>query len=105
MDLSFKNALIKAYFEGSNDYIPSSELMYVHEHPLVQNSFVTELEGMINRAAEVMVKRNIKGIVVQRFIDATEKLGAELPGINKENAPTVLEHLRAIYKLCDNLLN
>ena len=39
MDLSFSNELIKNYFEGSDDYVPVTELIYVHEHPLIKGSF------------------------------------------------------------------
>jgi len=105
MELSFSNGLIKAYFEGNNEYIPTSELIYVHEHPLIQNSFLTEIERMVNQATEVLIRKKITGVVIERFIEATMKLGAELPSITRENAPMILEQLRVVYKLCNNLLN
>jgi hypothetical protein len=104
IDFTFKNELINKYFEGDNSYIPVSELIYLHEHPLIRQSFLVELERMINETSEYMVKRNMKGPVVQKFIDATKSLGAELPTINQQNAPKILEQLRKIYKLCKNLL-
>ena len=104
MDLSFSNELIKNYFEGSDDYIPVTELIYVHEHPLIKGSFLVELEHTINRTTEELLRTNTKGVVLDKFIDATIKLGAELNDISKENAPNILMHLRTVYQLCNLIL-
>ena len=100
MDLSFKNTLIKAYFEGDNSYIPVMELLHIHEHPLIRDSFLVELERMINETTEILVKKNMQGQVVQQFTDAAIKIGAELPRLTRENAPNVLAAMRTVYKLC-----
>lgn len=108
MDFSFKNTLIKDYFEGSNSdtklYTPSSELIYLHEHPLIRHSFLVELESMILKTSQVIEDRNIKGIVLEQFIEYTKELGRQLPTINADNAPQILNSLRKIYRLCKSLL-
>lgn len=103
-DFSINNPQIKAYFNGSDEYIPSSEFMYIHTHPLVKPNFVDHIESMINRSAVIIEKRSIRGVVIEKFTDLAIKLGAELPNVTQETAPVVLSHLREIYKLCKNLL-
>jgi len=105
MDFSLNNTLILNYFEGSDEYLPSSELIYLHEHPLVKGSFLVEIERMINDTTELMVKKNMQGTIVQKFTDSAIKLGAELPTINQQNAPVILGELRKVYTLCKGLLN
>lgn len=91
VDFTFKNELIKKYFQGDNSYVPISELIYLHEHPLIKESFLVELERKINRAAEVMAARNLQGKVVNRFIESTMNLGALLPKVDQESAPKILD--------------
>jgi hypothetical protein len=105
MNFTFENTLIKNYFEGSDEYIPVSELIYLHEHPLIKDSFLIEIERLINVTTELMIAKKMQGVIVQKFVDVTMKLGAELPSITQQNAPIILEHLRTIYKLCNSLLN
>jgi hypothetical protein len=104
-DLTFSNAMILDYFKGDNSYVPTSELIYLHEHPLIRDSFLVEIEKMIHETSEVIVKKNINGNIVENFIQAAIKIGAALPTINQQNAPNILEQLRVVYKLCKHLLN
>lgn len=97
--------MIRDYFEGDDSYIPVSELIYLHEHPLIRQSFLVEIERLINTVSEYLVKRNTQGAVVNKFIDLTIKLGAELPTVNKQNAPIILDLLRKIYTMSNKLLN
>ena len=101
--MSFKNQMILGYFKGDNSYIPSSELIYLHEHPLIKDSFLREIEQMIRNTTQTLKSRNTKGVVVQKFIDASKALGAELPTINQQTAPKILEQLRVIYNLCKSI--
>lgn len=103
-DFSFDNISIKAYFEGSDTYIPVSELMYIHSHPLVRPNFLDQLEKLILRTNELIQAKNIRGAVIERLADHAMKFGAELPTISQENAPTILSHLREIYRICTGLL-
>lgn len=103
-DFSFKNQQILNYFEGSDEYVPSSELIFIHSHPLVKPNFLDEMEAMILKTSLVIQKRNIRGVVIDKLSNLAMKFGAELPTITQENAPTILSHLRGIYKICDSLL-
>lgn len=104
VDLSLKNESIKDYFLGSDFYVPVSELIYVHEHPMIRPNFLADLEVIILRTSKLMEDKNIKGKVVDKFLNLTIKLGQELPVISKENAPRILSTLRAVYMLCTKLL-
>jgi hypothetical protein len=105
MDLSFNNELIMQYFNGDDSYIPSSELIYLHEHPLIRDCFLVQIERMVHETAQLFERKNMRGSVVQKFIDSTIKIGAELPNLNKDNAPIVLNELRSVYWLCKGLLD
>lgn len=102
-DFSFNNLQIRQYFKGSDSYAPTSELLYVHSHPLVRPNFLAELETMINEASQVMVQRNMTGAPVQKFTALAQALGRELPELTDKNAAAVLGTLREIYKLCSTI--
>lgn len=99
------NEQIRAYFKGSNKYIPTSELVYLHEHPLIRNSFLADIEALIDKSTQCLLANNVQGAIVDKFIHHTIKLGELLPEVNKDNALLILEALRDIYVLCVNLLN
>jgi hypothetical protein len=99
-DLSFGNYRIRQYFDGSDDYIPSAELLYIHTHPLIKPNFLNELESFINLTAKDMADRNMKGAIVNKFVQHTKALGVQLPTLTNQNAANVLAALREIYKLC-----
>lgn len=103
-DFSFKNTQILNYFKGSDAYIPSSELMFIHSHPLIRPNFLDEIEAMILKTDQVIQKKKTRGVVIEKLTALATKFGAELPNITQENAPTILTHLREIYKICDSLL-
>lgn len=104
VDLSFTNQQIKGYFEGSGSYVPSSEIVYIHTHPLIKPNFLDEIEAIVNKTAVLIEQKKIRGSVIDRFTKLAINLGVELPGITLESAPAVLSHLRDIYKLCNDLL-
>jgi len=105
MDFTFNNAQIRNYFDGNASYTPSSELLYLHEHPLIKASFLQEIEVKINACCVVFEQHNLKGKVITDFIDLTKAMGSFLPDLNRETAPAFLEVLRKINTLCDKLLN
>jgi hypothetical protein len=100
VDLSFGNYRIRQYFEGSDAYIPAAELLYVHTHPLIKPNFLNEMESFINLTAKEMADRNMKGVIVDKFVNHTKALGVQLPAITNQNAAVILAALREIYKLC-----
>lgn len=104
LDFSFSNTQIKAYFEGSDAYVPVSELMYIHSHPLIKPNFLDQLEALILQTSELIKKKNIRGAIIDRLTTHAASFGAELPTITQDNAPKILGHLREVYKICNGLL-
>lgn len=103
-DFSMKNPFIAAYFKGSDTYIPTSELMYIHSHPLIQPNFLNEIEALINQTAEIFAVRNLKGGPANRFAHLAESLGKLLPILSESNAAEALVILREIYKFCNKII-
>lgn len=106
IDFTIKNnQQIRDYFRGSDSYIPSSELVYLHEHPMIRESFLAEIEALVHTSAECLVTHKVQGALIEKFILSTQKLGALLPEVTKDNAPHILDELRTVYVLCNNLLS
>lgn len=104
MDFTLNNQLIKDFFEGDDSYIPSGELMYLHEHPLVSPNFLTELEGLILQAGGVIQKHNIKGYPISELEALAIEIGKYLPEITVDNAPLILKAMRKTYRISKDLL-
>lgn len=104
MDFSFNNPLIKNYFEGSDEYIPVAELMYVHSHPLIHPNFLHDIERLLNQTLEVIVRKNIKGGLHSKFLHLTQSLGKLLPLTAESNAAEALTVLREIYVFCNKII-
>ena len=100
LDFSFNNPRIRNYFEGSDEYVPVEELLYVHSHPLVRPNFLAQIESILNLTAEHIIEKSMKGKPINKFVQLTENLGKLLPGISKENSAEVLKVLREIYSHC-----
>lgn len=98
--LSLSSPKIKAFFEGSDKYVPTSELLYVHSHPLLRPNFLDEIEALINQTATTMQEKAMTGKPVERLTIMATKLGRLLPDLNRSNAPQALDVLRDIYRLC-----
>ena len=99
-NLGITSPKIKAYFNGDDKYVPTSELLYIHTHPLVQPNFLADIEGFINLTAEHMVQKTMTGKPVERFTILATKLGRLLSKLDKDSAAEVLDVLRDIYRLC-----
>lgn len=105
-DFTFKNELIKKYFEGDDSYVPSSELMYLHIHPLVTPNFLTELEQLNLDAGKVLVRNGSPKHIVIQYENLAIKMGKELKdgNITSESAPKILHTMRELYKLSKDLI-
>lgn len=99
-DLSLESPKIRAYFTGSDKYVPVSELLYVHTHPLLKPNFLDDIERIINTTAQIMQEKAMTGKPVERFTIMAAKLGRLLPDLNRDNAAQALDVLRDIYRLC-----
>ena len=103
MDFTFNNELIKNYFEGSDEYVPTGELMWLHTHPLVTPNFLTQIEELILKAGEIMQKHNMKGYPIPELEAIAIEIGQNLPDITIDNAPIILGAMRKAYKLSKDL--
>jgi hypothetical protein len=102
MDFSFNNPLIKAYFEGSDDYAPTSELMYIHTHPLVTPNFLAEIEHQVLVTAHFMLDKGMKGNIQNRFVNLAQRLGTLLP-VEESGASEALRVLRELHQFCNKI--
>jgi hypothetical protein len=98
------NTQIRDYFNGSDSYVPSSELMYLHEHPLIHATFLREIEVLVNKSALCISKHRVQGVIIDKFVVLTKNLGTLLDSVNQESAPKILNELREVYKLSNSLL-
>lgn len=104
MEYTFENSLIKRYFEGDDSYIPTSEIAYLHKHPLITPNFMTELSDMIKAAGVVMVKHKLAHYA-DKLSSIAIRMGRELPELNEENAKIILGTMREAYHLSKEVLN
>lgn len=104
LDFSLSNPLISNYFDGDDSYIPVSELLYLHTHPLVQPNFLSDIEKLINDTAVYLESKNMRGTVVEQIVTLTIEMSSYLPSLDRENAPKFLETLRRIYSICVGLI-
>lgn len=102
-DFSLKNAIIKAYFEGDDSYIPVGELIYLHEHPLVLPNFLTEIDELVIKAGEVIERKNMTGYPVEQLVKLAVQIGTSLPTVDYNTGPELLKALRELYTLCTKL--
>ena len=104
MDFTFKNELIRKYFNGDDSYIPTSELIYIHNHPLVRPNFVTEIDEEVAKLGALIVKHNLRGASVDILIDLGIQIGNGLPDVTTETAPQILQALRQLHRHCCSLI-
>lgn len=100
MDFSFNNSQIFDFFKGSDTYVPTSEFLYLHSHPLIKPNFLDQIEAMINKATIKVKSRNINGVLVNQLVQMTKDLGVELSSVTEENAAQILVILRKVYSTC-----
>jgi hypothetical protein len=104
MDFSMHtNEGIKNYFNGSNDYVPTSELVYIHTHPLISPNFLVEINLLVAETAEIISAKNLKGHTLREFTDIAVNIGKAIPDLTTENAEALLIQLRNLYNFCNSL--
>ena len=97
-NFSMTNPKIKAFFNGDDTDPPITELLYLHEHPLIRESFLREIIIRVKEGTDLAVRKNIQlsESKMSKLVKTTSTLGAELSSISKNNALEVLKSLRAI---------
>jgi hypothetical protein len=96
------NEGIKAYFQdNSNEYIPVSELIYVHTHPLVGKSFLTEIDAEVSKI--LAIAHNVPNAYIAKLQDIVIRIGKALPTVDSSNAEGILRDLRELYMLATRI--
>ena len=100
-DFTLNNQTIKSFFEGQGNP-PVSELMYLHEHPLLRPNFITEIEDMVKVSGEILEKKGLAGnnATFNKFAETAITIGSQLPKLTKTNAPIVLGAMKELYNIC-----
>jgi len=108
-DFTLSNPLIHGYLEGTSDYVPTGELIYVHTH-FIQNNFVSQIEKMVAQADLAIQESKDKDlddgrkVLGKRMIRATNELLELVPNINIDTAPRVLSVLRDVYRTSKRII-
>lgn len=103
-NFTLDNLVILEFFEGSASP-PISELLYVHERPLLRPNFLTQIDDMVNEASILLEKKGVSknGSTHRKLADIAIKLGSQLPNLTRTNATVVLETLKDLYILCKKI--
>lgn len=104
MDFTFTNQKINAYFLGDDTNPPISELVYLHTHPLVRPNFINEIEDLVLKTGQHIQSKNIKGYPVESMAAIAISIGTKMPTFNEESAPLILEELRKLYVICNQII-
>jgi hypothetical protein len=105
VDMSFDNPRIKAYFEGTADYAPVAELMYVHKHHLaLPSNFLSQLENLINLTSATLEEQPHKKGVAIRIEALANRIAPLMNEISEKNAAEMLPLLREVYNLCGRIV-
>lgn len=101
-NFSFNNPKIKKFFEGDDTDPPISELLYLHEHPLISDNFLNEIRGKALKGTEICLSVSVK--VPKNLEEDAIKLGQLIYLLSKENAVETLKVLRSINNYLDSFL-
>jgi hypothetical protein len=107
IDMSFNNPRVSAFFSeepGKNVApCPVDELMYLHEHPLVQPNFLSQIEVMINESSEAVSQTRAWDAVAPKLGAHLVAIGNLMPKIDKTSAEEVLLRLREVYRIVSRI--
>ena len=105
IDFSFNNPEIRKYFNGDDSCAPIRELVYLHNHPLVQPNFVEEINQIVIAATETLAIKKVskESKIVKELERLCVELGKTIPNVQIENPEETLLHLRSIYNLCQKV--
>lgn len=104
MNYSLTNPKIQTYLNGDNSNPPISELIYLHSHPLVRPNFINEIEELVLQAGIHIQNKGIKGYPVDSLKNIAINIGTKMPTFNEESAPLILEELRKLYMVCNQII-
>lgn len=98
------NQQIANFLKGDDSYIPSSEISYLHDRPLIRPNFITEIGDLISKVAGKIQVAKLTGKPISDLGDLAVELGIAMgKPMNDEIAKQVAFSLRKVYKLCLDL--
>jgi hypothetical protein len=98
-DFSLTNLKIYNYLSGHSELVPSGELMYLHTH-FVEKNFLSEIEVLINEAAEVLSRDKTKMVLGLKLQSVAQTYATLMNSISDETSPEIMKCLREIYQIC-----
>lgn len=98
------NEKIRNFLNGDDSDPPTSELIYLHSHPLIRPSFLTEIESLVLEASAAIQAKKLQGKVLEDFTRLAITIGTQLPDITQSNALSILLAIREIYQLSNKLI-
>jgi hypothetical protein len=99
-----ENEGIRKFLEGDDKSIPVSEYRYLHERPLLRPSFLTQIDDLVKKVGEKIVKRKLTGKPVDDLTQFAISLGQQMDGeLTDEKVRTILFTLRKIYVFCNDM--
>lgn len=94
------NEGIRSFFEGTSEaYIPISEMIYLHTHPLVTPNFITEVMKEVDSLSGYIPTET-------QFTELSNfaiSIGTKLPVVDTSNAESILKDLRGVYLLAKSI--
>lgn len=95
------NQGIRDFLEGSDKYIPTSEVIYLHTHPLVKPNFILQVSDMLEDIGNRFITyRKLTDKIAEELINYAVELEKSLPEINEKNAEKACKAIRNIYTFC-----
>lgn len=77
--------------------------MYTHTH-FVEKNFLSEIEVLINQAAEVLTKTRSKDHLAMKLYTHAFDYAKLMNQVDEKSAPEIMKCLRQIYQVCKEIL-
>ncbi len=99
-----ENEGIRKFLEGDDASVPISEYKYLHDRPLLRPSFLTQIDDLVNKVGEKIVRHKVKGAPIDRLTQYAITLGQRMDGVmDDDKAKIILFTLRDLYTFCNKM--
>jgi len=104
-DLSLKNKDILQFFLGDDSNPPVRELLYLHERPLEQNSFLKDINLEINNALKKLKANNVSNTdpFMEELQDMCVNLSLSIGDLKIKDSLYTLHILRELWQLAKHI--
>lgn len=93
------NKGISDFLEDKGTYVPTQEIIYLHTHPLIYPTFLSEINDLMKTVGEKIISKNVRGKPINDLSDIFIEIASKLPDINEDNAETILLSIKKLYGL------